>query len=391
MAKRKRQKGLDYILLFTVVALLLIGLMMVYSSTFHMGYEWYGQSAYFLFKQLVWGAIGLVALAAMARLDYHSWRRFSIPIMAGTLLLLIAVLFVGESRLGASSWFLSGSGQPSELCKLALIIYMADWLSSKGEQIHEVSYGLVPFAILVGVMTGLIVIQPDFGTAFIIVFTAVSMFFIAGAKLWQLAISSVVSGLAFALLITQFPHALERIENFIHSFSDPYGESSSYHLQQALHALISGGIFGRGPGGSYQKFYLYAPHTDSIFAVLAEDLGLIGCLTVLGLFAALAYRGFKIAREAPDNFGTILATGITCCLIFQALMNMAVITAAVPFTGITLPFISYGGSSLMVSLASVGLLLSIYKGPPKKESKENARYDLGWRYWRPRISRTRRR
>ncbi|MEA2086350.1 MAG: FtsW/RodA/SpoVE family cell cycle protein, partial [Chloroflexota bacterium] len=339
---------------------------------------------------LVWAAIGLVGLAAMARIDYHHWQRFSVLIIAVALLLLIAVLFVGKSEFGSYSWVWGGSGQPSEFCKLAIIIYMANWLSSKGEQIRKVSYGLLPFAVLVGVVVGLIVIQPDFGAAFIIVAVAVSMFFIAGAELWQLGLGIAVGGMTFALLIIKVPYALERIIKFAQAWSDPYGKSG-YHVQQALTALIAGGPFGCRPGESRQKFFLYAPHTDSIFAVLGEDLGLIGCLTVVGLFAALAYRGFKIAREAPDTFGTILAAGLTFCLVFQAFLDIGVITATVPFTGITLPFVSYGGSSLIVSLASIGLLLNISKELPKKGSKKSASYDLGRRYWRPRVSRTRRR
>jgi len=386
----KRRKSPDYMLLFIVAALLTIGLMMVYASTFHMGYEGYGQPTYFLFKQLVWAAIGLVGLAAMARTDYHHWQRFSVPIITVALLLLIVVLFVGKNEFGSYGWVWGGSGQPSEFCKLAIIIYMANWLSSKGEQIRKVSYGLLPFAVLVGVVVGLIVIQPDFGAASIIVAVAVSMFFIAGAELWQLGLGIAVGGMTFALLIIKVPYALERIIKFAQAWSDPYGKSG-YHVQQALIALISGGLFGRRLGGSRQKFYLYAPHTDSIFAVLGEDLGLIGCLTVVGLFAALAYRGFKIARGAPDTFGTILAAGLTFCLVFQAFLDIGVITATVPFTGITLPFVSYGGSSLIVSLASIGLLLNISKELPKKGSKKSASYDLGRRYWRPRVSRTRRR
>jgi len=383
----KKRESQDYILLLIVAALLTIGLMMIYGSTFYMDYH--GQSLYFLLKQLIWTAIGLAGLAAMAHIDYHSWRRFSIPIMAGALALLVAVLRVGESRFGSQSWLPSGLGQPSEFCKLAIIIYMADWLASKGEQIRKVSYGLVPFAILVGVVIGLVVMQPDFGTALLIAVTVVSMFFIAGAELWQLAIGLMVGGATFAFLVIHFPYALGRIREFIQAWNDPYQEAS-YHVRQALLALISGGIFGRRPGSSYQKFRLYAPHTDSIFAVLGEDLGLIGTLTVIGLFAALAYRGFKIAREAPDAFGTILAAGLTCCLVFQASLNAAVITATLPFTGVTLPFISYGGSSLIVSLASVGLLLSISKGKRRKGARKGADYDLRRRHWRPRVPRSRR-
>ncbi len=394
MGTRKKIHKFDYMLIVIIITLLLVGLMIVYSATFDLAYRVYGHSTYFFVRQMVWSALGLAIMLVTTRIEYHRWQRFSIPIMGSTLLLLIAVLLVGSERFGAQRSLLNGSIQPSEFCKLAVIIYIAAWLSSKGERIRQATYGLIPFAILIGLIAGLIVLQPDFSTAILIVTTTIAMFFIAGADLVQLLISFIFGSATFAFLITRSAHASARVANFLESLSEPYS-SSNYHLQQALIALGSGGISGRGLGDSRQKFgYLPLSHTDSIFAVLGEELGLIGCLIVMGLFAALAYRGFKIALEAPDNFGTVLASGVTCWLTFQALINIGVATATLPFTGLPLPFISFGGSSLVASMAGVGLLLSISRGTQDEQRTSggaSARFDFRRRNRRPRLSRSGRR
>ena len=279
--------------------------------------------------------------------------------MTVTLLLLGLVLVIGDVRFGGQRWLFNGSVQPSELSKLAIIIYIADWLSSKGEQIRKVSYGLVPFAILLGVSTGLIVLQRDLGTAILIATTALTMFFIAGGNLWQMLLSGILGGGTLYLLITRSAYRMARLTAFLDPLnSDPLG--NGYQIRQILIALGSGGLTGLGLGASRQKFgYIPASHTDGIFAILGEELGLIGALVVIGLFGFLAYRGFRIALAAPDSFGTVLASGITCSLIFQAIINIGVVTASLPFTGIPLPFISFGGSSLVITMAGTGLLLAV--------------------------------
>jgi cell division protein FtsW len=361
----------DYLLIVIIAALLIVGLMMVYSATFALGYQLHGQPTYFFIRQALWMGIGLIAMIITAMIEYHTWRRWSIPIMAGALLLLGLVLVIGSDRFGGQRWLLNGSIQPGELAKLAVIIYIADWLSSKGARIRQVTYGLVPFAILLGFVTGLIVLQPDFSTAVLIAITAVAMFFIAGGDLWQMIASGVLGGATFALLITRSEYRLARITSFLNPMGDQLG--SNYQVRQILIALGSGGITGLGLGASRQKFgYIPASHTDGIFAILGEELGLIGCLVVIALFALLAYRGFRVAIAAPDAFGTVLAAGVTCSLIFQALINIAVVTATAPFTGIPLPFISFGGSSLVISMTGVGLLLAVSRGtlPEEEQSKD---------------------
>jgi cell division protein FtsW len=380
------KKHIDYPLLVIVGALLIVGLMMVYSATYVLGYAAYGDSAYFLIRQGVWIVLGLVMMTVLARIEYHRWQQVSILIMAFTLLLLGAVLVVGEDTFGSQRWLFNGSIQPSELCKLALVIYIADWLSSKGERIRQISYGLIPFAVLIGLVTGLILLQPDFSTAILVAVTAATMFFLAGGEFWQLLSCGLLGTLTLGLLILQSPYRMQRITAFLQNpLEDSLG--TNYQIREILIALGSGGITGLGLGASRQKFgYIPASHTDGIFAILGEELGLIGCLAVIGLFVALAYRGFKVALEAPDTFGTLLASGLTCSLVLQALLNLAVVTATVPFTGTPLPFISFGGSSLVVSLASIGLLLSVSRGTSPEEPEKRAGDDLRRRDRRTRVS-----
>jgi cell division protein FtsW len=355
---------IDYVLLLTVAALLLIGLMMVYSTTFDWSYAETGSPMSFLARQAVWVVLGLVVMTVLSRVDYIWWRRLAVPVMGVSLVLLVLVLAFGSVRFGAQRTFLNGSVQPSEPAKLAIVIYIAAWLSSKGEKVRLMTYGLVPFSVLIGVVAGLIVLQPDFSTAVLVVLTALAMFFIAGADLLQVGLGCLVGGGTFYALISNSLHGSQRLNDYFASWSN-VGQVS-YHVRQALVALGSGGLFGRGLGAGYQKFgYLPAPHTDSVFAVVGEELGLVGCLIVVALFAMLAQRGFKIALEAREPFGAVLAVGVTCWLVFQAFINVAVMTATIPFTGIPLPFLSLGGSAMVSSLAAVGLLLSVSRGSRK--------------------------
>ncbi|MFQ5612404.1 MAG: putative lipid II flippase FtsW [Anaerolineae bacterium] len=387
----------DYQLVVAVTALLIIGLMMIYSATFALGYELEGQPGYFFMRQVMWTVLGGLGLVLLARIEYHTWRRYSIIGLAITLLLLGLVLFIGNERFGGRRWLFNGSIQPSELTKLVVILYIADWLSAKGERIRKVTYGLIPFAILLGLVAGLIMLQRDLSTSALIILTTVAMFFIAGGNLWQILASSLLGGATFGFLISQSEYRLARITAFLDPLSDPLG--SNYQVRQILIALGSGGVTGVGLGVSRQKFgYIPASHTDGIFAILGEELGLIGGLVVIALFAFLAYRGFRIALAAPDTFGAILASGLTCSLIFQTLLNIGVITATLPFTGIPLPFISFGGSSLVVSLAHVGLLLAVSRRTmpetevgPGGEQRDYAPDDFRRRNRRARVPRAGRR
>jgi cell division protein FtsW len=386
MATREQGKRpIDYPLIVIVTALLIMGLMMVYSSTFAWSLDLHGDAAYYLKRQLRWLLIGLAACVIVARLEYHLWSRVSILLMGGSVALLALVLIVGEPTGGAQRTLVGRSVQPSELAKLAVVVYVAHWLSSKGEQIRKLTYGLMPFSILVGLVAARVVLQPDFSTAILVVMTAVAMFYLAGADLLQLFGAFVVGGVAFAVTISRSEHASGRIAAYIAGLRDPIS-GSSWHLGLALMALGAGGVLGQGLGQGHVPVIL--PHTDSIFAVLGEELGLIGCLLVIGLYAGLSYRGFRIASQAADGFGAMLAAGVTCWLTFQAFIHAAVITGIIPFTGIPLPFISSGGSSLVTCLTGVGLLLSVSRGSIQKGRVDDASVALRGRDRGPRLSRS---
>ncbi len=372
---------------------------MVFSATMYLTGTYDNPSTYYLNRQLLWVALGVVLLILIARVEYHLWLKYSLPLMAITLLVLLAVLIFAPERHGAQRWFLNGSIQPSEFAKLATIIYLANWLSSKKEKIKQVSLGLVPFAILIGIIIGLIVLQDDLSTSVLIGLTALAMFFVAGGEIWQLGLSGGIGGVIVYFLITLTNYRSDRLAEFaLDPFSVP-PTPGNYQIRQILIALGSGGFTGEGLGNGIQKngaIPFLTIHTDSIFAVLGEEMGLIGALLVIGLFAFLAYRGFKISLNAPDAFGTLLATGVICNLIFQALINVGVVTSTIPFTGIPMPFISYGGSSMVTSMASIGLLLAISRRTlppetPEQDESDYATHDL--RRWnrRTRVPRSRRR
>ena len=348
----------DYWLALAVAGLIVIGMLMVYSTTFDLGLIWHDEATFFFKKQLIALAAGIVGALLLMRLDYHSLRRLSVPLLLATLALLIIVLLFGEKLLGARRGLYAGSIQPSEIAKLAVILYITHWLSTKGDRIKNLTYGLVPFSVITGVVCALIVLQPDLGTAALIAIIAMTLFFIAGADLKQFAIAGILGGGIFIFLVNTLPHAAARIESWQEALKDPI--QAGWQVQQAVIALGLGGLTGVGLGESTQKFGpLPAAHTDGVFAILGEELGLLGCMLVIGLMAMLAWRGIRAALGARDGYGFLLAVGITAWLFIQALINMAVITAVMPFTGMPLPFLSYGGSSLFISLLAVGILLSI--------------------------------
>jgi len=376
----------DYALSLTVLLLVILGLIMVYSATFILRLD----SAYFLKRQALWVVLGFAGLLAMAQLDYRILRRLALPIMGLSVLSLLAVLLVGRGVGNAQRWFLEGSVQPSEFVKLAFVIYIAAWLASKGDKIRDVTYGLIPFSILLGAVTALIVLQPDLGTAILVVATAGAMFFIAGAEVSQLIIALLAGGPTLYAVIINSGYAQDRIWVFLNPGSDPYG--AGYQIQGILSALSAGGITGCGLGAGTQKLvppYVY--HTDAILSVVGEELGLVGCLIIISLFLFIAYRGLVITLRAPDTFGMLLGFGVTCWVVFQAVIHIAVNTATLPFTGITLPFMSFGGSSLTMCLSGIGVLLSISRVGRERKLRTSAAFAFGRRDRRPRLSRTRRR
>jgi cell division protein FtsW len=338
------------------------GILMVYSASMATAYSYYGTPYYFLDRELIWVGIGLVALAVAARTSYLRWAQAALPLfcLAMVLLILVMVPHVGHVSHGARRWLALSSSvalEPSEMVKLALVVYLAKWLAAKGNRVRDFQACFVPFNLVVGMIALLIVKQPDLGTAIVVTATAFAVYFVAGASLAHVGlVAAGASGFAWTLMHTAgYRH--DRLTAFINPWNDPSGVG--YHTIQALLALRYGGLFGRGLGNSTQKYVLPAPHTDSILSIIGEEWGLVGAIAVLLLFLVIAYRGMRITTAVPDQFGKLLAAGITSWITFQALMNFAVITSSVPFTGVPLPFVSYGGTSLVISMVGVGILLNI--------------------------------
>ncbi|MBN1920401.1 MAG: FtsW/RodA/SpoVE family cell cycle protein [Anaerolineae bacterium] len=381
MAAKAKTKPMhiDSLLLVTVAALLSFGLLMLYSATLYVNVSFWHQ-------QLRWVFLGLLAMAAAAYFPYTLLQKLAVPIIFGTIVLLIVVLLFGNTILGAQRSFevLGVSVQPGVLARLATVIYIAAWLASKGEQLHQVRYGLLPFAVILGVLCALVALQPDLSIALLLAATGLLMFFFAGGDPIQIFLSLLIGGGVFGMLAWQLTHARERLINYVAALKDP--SQLSYHAQRSVMAIAEGGIFGLGIGsGRLKTGYLPVPHTDSIFAVIGEETGLIGLLLVLGLFALFAYRGYRIALETSDPFGALLAFGVTTMIVLAALLNILVMTGLVPFTGTALPFFSYGGSEMLVTLTGVGLLVGVSRGRPKGDW--NAILDRSWRNWRARLSR----
>jgi cell division protein FtsW len=355
----RRPGSVDYVLVLAVVMLLLLGLVMVYSAS---QFATPGDPGYWFRHQIIWAMLGGIALLVTSRVEYSLWRHVALPGMVLTLVLLVAVLAAGHTIYGAQRWLHVGffSFQPSELTKLALALYVADWLARKGDAVRTVRNGLLPFAALTGVVLALILLQNDLGTSIVVAVLAIAMFFAAGANPLQLLPTLALGGLATFVLAAGSSFRRARLDAFLHPLPPGCADAASYQVCQGLISLGSGGLFGRGLGDSVQKAgYLPNPFTDSIFAITGEELGLVGCLFILGLFGLLALRGLRVSRRAPDAFGALLACGLTCWLLTQAAINIGSVVDALPFTGVPLPFVSFGGSSLVTALAAVGVLLNI--------------------------------
>ena len=302
------------------------------------------------------------ALIVFMRIDYNRLRALSVPMLGLALMGLLLVLIpgIGKAHNGASRWLEYGpvSIQPSEYAKLAVIVYIAAWLASRGDDIHKFSLGFVPFVLMLGIIGGLVIAEPDMGTTIIILLCASTLFFVAGAPLSHLGLLIAVGAVICYAVVLHRSYQLDRLVTFVDPASDPQG--GGFQILQLLIALGSGGPLGLGWSESRQKFF-YVPgsHTDGVFAILGEELGFLGLLAILGLFAFFVYRGLKVTTRSPDRFATLVTIGIISWISFQTLINIAGITKTVPLTGVPLPFLSYGGSSLIATMAGVGILLSV--------------------------------
>lgn len=362
-AGRARGVRPDYVILLVVAVLTGAGLVFVYSASFAMGLKDYNNVHFFITRQAFGAGFGAVAMVVLARLDYRLLGRWSPLILLLALIGLAVVLMpgMGHGAYGARRWIQIGPlppVQPSEFAKLAMVIYIAAWLAAKGEQVKQFSLGVLPFVLMVGLVGGLIMLEPDMGTFLVIVITTSTMFFVAGAALTHVVTLAAAGVAGCFLLILVEGYRAERLMGFLHAEDDPEGKG--FQVLQLLIALGSGGVRGLGIGESRQKFfYIPGAHTDGIFAIVGEELGFIGAMLVLALFATLVFRGFRTATKANDNFGYLLAVGITCWIAYQTVINIGGITRSLPLTGIPLPFLSYGNSALIATMAAVGVLLSV--------------------------------
>ncbi|MFP4321410.1 MAG: FtsW/RodA/SpoVE family cell cycle protein [Anaerolineales bacterium] len=373
---QRRMFALDFdIYLFLAMAVLCaMGFLMVYSASISPSFlaTEDATTTYFFRLHVRNFVIGFMVMALLVMIDYRVWKRFSLWIMLGTILTLVIVLQFGEQRLAAQRSLFEGSVQPGEFAKLAVVIYMAAWLASRQRQLKNISYGLLPFGILVGLTCFLLVLQPDLSTAATILATSLTLFFLAGADWLQLGLLAGGAGGLGYMLITRLPYAQSRIADHLAAIQDL--TQANEHVQAAVEAFLNGQLFGVGLGEGTQKFgRLPFPHTDSIFAVIGEELGLMGSFLVLSLFVVLVYRGFVVARNAPDLFGALVSSGVVLWIAYDAILNIAVMTALVPPTGVPLPFISFGGSSLVTAMAGVGLVLSVSRQaartPPERAER----------------------
>jgi cell division protein FtsW len=355
----------------------MLGLVMILSASSVHSFAEYGSSFLFFNRQLLWSAIGIVGFIAFARLDYHRLHGFGYVLFGVVTLLLMAVLVpgIGQEVGGSSRWIAAGplSFQPSELAKLALVLFAADVFSRKDERkLGFLSHTVLPMLPALGLLAMLIMMQPDLGTTLLLGFIGFGMLFIAGAPmLYMLPMAFGGAGLALIGAMAE-PYRRARLLAFLHPWKDPL--NTGYQTIQSLIAMGSGSWLGVGLGASRQKWsYVPNAHTDFIFAILGEEMGLIGTFAVLGLFAFLAYLGIRTAKRAPDRFGMLLASGVTIWISFQALVNMGAVTGALPITGVPLPLVSFGGTSLVLSLIAMGILTNIARQGKAPRAKPAAR------------------
>ena len=357
------QHAPDYLLLTAVIVLCVIGLIAVYSSSYALGAAQFKDANYFVKRQSISLLLGLIAMTITMRLDYRLLRRLSPLIMLVSLIGLAAVLVpgIGHSANGAQRWVSLGPLpplQPSELAKLAVLIYLSAWLAAKGDLLHDFSLGVIPYVGMVGLVGALIMLEPDLGSALMVAVITGTLFIVAGARLFHVVVFLASGLLAFVLLIAAGGYRADRIVSFTSAEADPSG--LGFHTLQLLVAFGSGGFGGLGLGVSRQKFF-YVPgsHTDGILAIIGEELGFIGVTVVMLLFVVLLARGWRIVRDADDQFGSLMAVGVLTWIAAQLLINVGGVTRLIPLTGIPLPLISFGGSALILTLAAVGVLLSV--------------------------------
>lgn len=350
--------GIDIPLVLAVITLVLFGLLMVYSASWKFSIQLGQPAAYMFIRQIVWVILGTFMAVLLSRIDYHRFSKLMLPIMLGTIGLLIVVLVLRDTRLGAVRTILSGSIQPSELAKVVTVLYLSYWLNNHKPVLNDFSLGIVPMLFLIGVNAGLVLLQPDISAAATIILLGGILFYLAGGDMKKIVF--VILGVAFfgGIIVLVSTTGRTRMLDYINGLQNPV--QASYHVQRALEAVVKGGLFGVGIGRATTKFTgLPVAPTDSIFAVIMEETGLLGAMFVVGLFVIILWRGLYIANRAPDPLGKLLAAGLTIWIFIEAIINMGVMVNLLPFAGNALPLISAGGSSLTTTLMSIGIILNI--------------------------------
>lgn len=395
-----RGRGSDRVLLATAVALVLTGLVAIYTASpsttlrpmpFSLNPDSTLPSTYFLQRHLVWLVLGILGASALYGLPARVLQRFSVLAFMGTLFMLAAVALLGAQINGSARWALSsGSIQPSELAKLAAVIYLADWLSGRGTELRQWSRGILPYSVLIGLVCGLTIFQGHFSTSLLILTMAAAMLYVADADVWQMARAGLIAGLVLLVFVATASYRMQRIQSFLDPTADPLG--AGYQMLYVGQAMAGTGWLGTGLAKGHVKYaFPYGTaHTDTVFAVIAEETGVVGALLVVGLFGVLGWRGYRAAAGAVDRFDRLVAVGLTTWLMAQAIIHIGVATAMVPPTGVTLPFISYGGSSLVTCLWAMGLLLGVTRRADPERARAYGTLDLRWRNGRARLSRAHR-
>ena len=362
--------SIDYTLLITVLLLLALGLIMVLSASSPTALSEGGKSYSYFIRQLFFAVVGLFAMYIISNIDYRFYKKFYKLAYILSIVLLVAVLVIGTERNNAKRWIYvteSLSFQPSELVKLFMIVFYAAILTKNRDDLGKYFKGIIKHMLFLVPIAILLLLEPHMSATMVILGICIIMMIMAGCKFWQMLVSGICVGIpGIAVLIAIEPYRLKRFFTFLDPWSDPLRDG--WQVIQSLYAIGSGGLFGLGLGQSKQKYlYLPEPHNDFIFSVLAEELGLVGCVFVIILFAILIWRGILTAMRAPDMFGSILAVGITALISIQVIINIAVVTSSMPATGMPLPFFSYGGTALFILLCEVGVLLNISRAGQKTE------------------------
>ena len=392
---RKIGGSVDLPLVLIMIAVLTFGLIMVFSASWDFSLAVYDDPLRMFIRQVLWLALGLALAYVCSRIDYHSWRKMVLPVMLLTVAMLVVVLAVSDSRFGAIRTILGGSIQPSELAKVVTVVYLAVWMHSKRDQLHDIQWGVIPLAVILGFIGGLIYLQPDLSATATIFLLGGLLFFLGGGDLKQIILLMVVALVVGVLVVQVSSTGRARVGAYVDGIKDP--TQASYHVRRSFEAVVKGGWFGAGIGRATTKMTgLPVPPTDSIFAVIAEELGLLGVLGTVALYALIIWRGLRIANKAPDMLGSLLAAGLTFWIASEAVINMLVMVGLLPFAGNALPFISAGGSNLTASMVAIGILLNVSRqATPGNESEEwrnfGATLDLRGRNRRrglPRVSRS---